>query len=190
MGANPDIWETYPRLDGTMRHFPEPVTEEKGDHIRAGWTVKTNVGLFEENGNNYTEGLVDGVAGSFLGLVKPGKKQNGVTNNDSHIEFIIDMKEPKTVNYFRIRHKRTGNVQLRWRKFSKIQGSNDGSRFFDIATDVAVTGYDISDKIMTGNIPISETVCRYLKFYGTSDCWDTSNGNSVQISELFIGKAE
>lgn len=190
MGANPDIWETYPRLDGSMRYFPEPVTEEEGDHIRAGWTVSTNTELFEENGNNYTEGLVDGVAGSFLGLVKPGKKQNGVTNNDSHIEFIIDMKEPKTVDYFRIRHKRTGNVQLRWRKFSKIEGSNDGISFFNIADDVEVTGYDSSDAIMTGNIRIPETVCRYLKFYGTSDCWDTSNGNSVQISELFIGKSE
>lgn len=194
LGANPEIWETYPRLEGDMRYFPAPAHEENDDHLRAGWTLRAHPGLFVEAGNSL-EGPLDGITGTFIGLVKPGRTHGIITNppvgSGGYIEFIIDMKKPLTVNYFRIRHKNTGNVQLRWRKFSQISGSNDGENFTLIDTDVAVTDYDMSDKVMTPNVSFKEATYRYLKFYAnTADCWDTANGNSVQMSEIYLGKAE
>ncbi len=195
LGANPDIWESYPRLDGEMRYFPAPILEQTGDYPRGGWTFSIDpFSTFVESGNS-VEGPLDGISGTFIGLVKPGKSYLGITNptveNGGYLHFIIDMKEPKSVNYFRIRHKNVGNVQLRWRKFSRILGSNNGVDFTVIDTDVAVTGYDVSDNIMTPNIPFAQATCRYLKFYAdANDCWDPVNGYSVQMSEIFLGKTE
>lgn len=191
LGANPDIWETYPRLVGDIREFPAPADEEGEDYLRKGWSLTTNLDLFAEAGNSL-DGPFDGIAGTFLGLVKPGKTHNGISNppvnEGGYIQFTIDMKKSQPVNYFRIRHKRTGNVQLRWRKFSQISGSNDGEHFTVIDTDVAVTGYDVSDNIMTPNIFFKEATYRYLRFYANAtDCWDPSSGNSVQMSEFYLG---
>ncbi|OJV31942.1 MAG: hypothetical protein BGO29_00430 [Bacteroidales bacterium 36-12] len=194
LDANPEIWESYPRLEGEMRYFPAPATENDEDYLRTGWTLSCDpFKLFEEEGN-LIDGALDSDAQTFFSLVKPGKMQGGVSNppveNGGYLHFIIDMKEPKNVNYFRIRHK-NNTIGLRWRKFSQILGSNDGENFTIIDTDVAVTGYSVAASIMTPNIFFPEATYRYLKFYANStDCWDTANNNSVQMSEIYLGKAE
>ena len=165
LGSNPEIWETYPRLDGELRYFPAPTYERENDYFRAGWELSSNLEEFDETGNCY-EGSVDGLPWTFAGFVKPGR----------------------TYNYFRIRHKNE-KIWLRWRKFSSISASLDGKHFNIIATDVAVTDYDKPDMIMTPDILIPETECRYLRFYADSeDCWDTTEGSSVQLTELYFGK--
>lgn len=191
LGSNPEIWETYPRLDGELRYFPAPTYERENDYFRAGWELSSNLEEFDETGNCY-EGSVDGLPWTFAGFVKPGRTYRGVYNpsveGGGHIQFTVDMKEPKTVNYFRIRHKNE-KIWLRWRKFSSISASLDGEHFKIIATDVAVTDYDKPDMIMTPDILIPETECRYLRFYADSeDCWDTTEGSSVQLTELYFGK--
>jgi uncharacterized sulfatase len=192
LGGNPDIWETYPRLEGDMRYFPAPMDGYDKDYSRLDWTVSIEpLELFSETGNSLT-GLLDNESATFLGIVKPGKTNGGVTNpsvtNGGYAHFIIDMKEAKTVNYFRIRHK-NARPELRWRKFSEISGSNDGTTFTTIAKDVAVTDYSIADKLITPNISFPDAAYRYLKFYSnTTDCWDTSALNSVQISEFYLGQ--
>lgn len=191
LGVNPDIWETYPRLEGEMRYFPAPMDEYNDDYSRTGWAVSIEpLQMFSETGNSL-EGLLDGDDATFLGIVKPGKTYGGFTNpsvaNGGYAHFIIDMKEAKTVNYFRIRHK-NARPELRWRKFTEISGSNDGTTFTTIAKNVAVTDYDKADILITPNIPFPEVNYRYLKFYGnTTDCWDTTL-NSLQMSELYLGK--
>jgi uncharacterized sulfatase len=192
LGDHPEIWETYPRLDGDMRYFPAPMEGNGADCSRTGWTVSIEpLDMFSE-ANNKLEGLLDGNAATFLGIVKPGKTQGGVANptvaNGGYAHFIIDMKEPTTVNYFRILHK-NAVLGLRWRKFTAISGSNDGTTFTTIATNVAIPGYGVAETLLTPNIPFPETTCRYLQFYaGATDCWDTSANNSVQISELYLGR--
>lgn len=188
LGNDPEIWERYPRLNGVMRYFPEHADEQDRDYRRIGWTVSTDIKLFNEAGN-CLEGPVDGLAGTFLGIVKPGKIYSGVTNpTGGHISFTVDMKQPMTVNYLRLRHKKTGMTQLRLRKFDKILGSNDGISFEVIETDIPITGYDISENIMTPDIHFKKSTYRYLKFYAENpECWDNTSGNSIQVSEIYLG---
>jgi uncharacterized sulfatase len=192
LGDNPEIWENYPRLEGEMRYFPAPMEEQDDDYSRTGWTVSIEpLKMFSETGNTL-EGLMDGDGTTFLGIVKPGKTHGGFTNpsvaNGGYAHFIIDMKEAKTVNYFRIHHK-NARIELRWRKFTEISGSNDGATFTPIAANVAVPNYGTADILITPNILFPETTCRYLKFYAnTTDCWDTSALNSVQIAEFYLGR--
>ncbi len=192
LGTNPEIWETYPRLDGEIRYFPVPIEESDKDYSRTGWTVSIEpLKMFSETGNSLG-GLIDNDATTFLGIVKPGKTYGGFTNppvtNGGYAHFIIDMKEAKTVNYFRIRQK-NARVELRWRKFTEISGSNDGTNFTTIATNVVIPDHNLPEILITPDIPFPEATYRYLKFYAnTTDCWDTSALNSVQISEFYLGK--
>lgn len=177
------------------------VTPFYGDYSRDNWTssIPEKIGTFKEikdgkNINIVDRGMFDNDFTTFLGLVKPGKSHGSVTVEENppvseggETYFIVDMKEPLTVNYFRIRHKL--DVDLRWWKFTSISGSNDGQNFTEIAKDVEVPGYDVSEKPESPDIPLKETTYRYLKFYAnTDDCWNPESRNSVQIVELYIGR--
>lgn len=178
------------------------VTPFYGDYSRDNWTSSIpEIGTFIENkdGKNINivdRGMFDNDFTTFLGLVKPGKTHGRVTvemnppvSKGGATYFIVDMKEPLAVNYFRIRHKL--DVDLRWWKFTSISGSNDGQNFTEIAKDVAVTGYEVSENPESPNIPLKETTYRYLKFYAnTDDCWNPESRNSVQIVELYIGRSK
>lgn len=190
-GGNPEIKNT----------FNVTVIPFYGDYPRKGWTasINENIGTFIENkdGTNINiveNGIFDENYTTFLGLVKPGKAHGRVTvamnpsvEDGGCIYFIVDMKEARTVNYFRLRHRQ--DTFLRWWKFSKILGSSDGKDFTVIAENIEVTDCKIKEKTESPDISFPETTCRYLKFYADSDeCWDMAKGNSVQITELYIGR--
>lgn len=178
------------------------VTPFYGDYPRDNWTSSIpEIGTFIENKDNKNinivdRGMFDNDFTTFLGLVKPGKSHGRVTvdmnppvSKGGETYFIVDMKEPLAVNYFRIRHKL--DVDLRWWKFTSISGSNDGLNFTEIAKDVEVPGYDVSENRESPDIPLKETTYRYLKFYAnTDDCWNPESRNSVQIVELYIGRKQ
>lgn len=120
--------------------------------------------------------------------------------------FTIDMGKAMLVNYFRIQNisKDRDDVQVRLCKFNKIEGSNDGSTFETIATDLswdnAIALGTTNEQgrpeynLETENIKFSKTVnYRYLKF----SCWDPdcferritngTQGGSGQIAEFYLG---
>lgn len=120
--------------------------------------------------------------------------------------FTIDMGKIQAVNYFRIQNisKDRDDVQVRFCKFNKIEGSNDGTQFTTIATDLswenAIALGTTNDQgrpeynFETDNIKFNETVSyRYLRF----SCWDPdcferkivggTQGGSGQIAEFYLG---
>ena len=48
------------------------------------------------------------------------------------------MKQSQSVNYFRIRHRNTNGVFIRWYGFDQILGSNDGENFTLIASNIVI----------------------------------------------------
>lgn len=120
--------------------------------------------------------------------------------------FTIDMGKTQAVNYFRIQNisKDRDDVQVRFCKFNKIEGSNDGTQFETIATDlewenaIALGTTNGQGKpeynFETENIKFGKTVnFRYLRF----SCWDPDcferkivdgkQGGSGQIAEFYLG---
>lgn len=120
--------------------------------------------------------------------------------------FTIDMGKIQAVNYFRIQNisKDRDDVQVRFCKFNKIEGSNDGTQFTTIATDLswenAIALGTTNNQgrpeynFETDNIKFNETVSyRYLRF----SCWDPdcferkivggTQGGSGQIAEFYLG---
>lgn len=120
--------------------------------------------------------------------------------------FTIDMGKTQAVNYFRIQNisKDRDDVQVRFCKFNKIEGSNDGTQFETIATDLewenAIALGTTNDQgrpeynFETENIKFGKTVnFRYLRF----SCWDPdcferkivggTQGGSGQIAEFYLG---
>ena len=120
--------------------------------------------------------------------------------------FTIDMGKIQAVNYFRIQNisKDRDDVQVRFCKFNKIEGSNDGTQFETIATDLewenAIALGTTNDQgrpeynFETENIKFGKTVnFRYLRF----SCWDPDcferkivdgkQGGSGQIAEFYLG---
>lgn len=143
--------------------------------------------------------LLDGDFNTNLCLVRPGKKHGTAPNRaepaiGEALHFTIDMLEPRKVSYFRLRHRNANEVFLRWHSFDQILGSDDGENFEVIATDVKVVDVG-SSNIESPDIEIPLSTYRYIKFYGKeAKCFFQSNytsqGNTVQIQELYLGYRE
>lgn len=159
----------------------------KGDYSREEWTLMSSHDVFDEGSNSLTSPL-DGDFDTWFGLVKPGKSWKEVSIPDSEgIYFIVDMKEEKTVNYFKIRHRNDSQIFLRYRLIEEVYGSNDGENFTLIASDVPVTDYEQPEP-MSPNLSIPESTYRYFKFYCKKEaCFDPSRGSTVQMSEFYLG---
>lgn len=182
---------------------------DPNDLDRTGWTISDQTGTINGAGGNATAAFDDefdacfyrdGEAkGSNFGLNK--QKADGVQTY-----FVVDMKAEQSVNYLRIMHIscRNGDRACRWTKFAEILGSNDGTNFTSIATDVTIpdleyaTGTDPNDggkrnldKARTcSNIKFTKSSYRYLKFVGDNTCFNKDSGNTVQIAELYLGLDE
>ncbi|MFD2825054.1 Ig-like domain-containing protein [Leeuwenhoekiella polynyae] len=159
----------------------------KGDYSREGWTLKSSQDVFDEGSNSLTSPLDDDID-TWFGLVKPGKSWKEVSIPDSEgVYFIVDMKEEKTVNYFKIRHRNDSQIFLRYRLIEEVYGSNDGENFTLIASDVSVTDYELPEP-MSPNLSIPESTYRYFKFYCKKEaCFDPSRGSTAQMSEFYLG---
>ena len=163
-----------------------------GDYPRAGWSVTASQELFTGEGNSLT-GAIDGDENTMLALVRPSKTFREISvpsaANGGYIHFVINMQKPQKVNYFRIRHRNTTQLFLRYLMIEEISGSNDGVNFTTIATDVEVTNARTAEEIESPNIPIPVSKYRYLKFYcQKNECfYSMSQGASAQLREIYLG---
>ncbi|MDR2627314.1 MAG: Ig-like domain-containing protein [Dysgonamonadaceae bacterium] len=182
--ANPEVKAT---ITVTSQLF-------RGDYSRKGWVMSaaSQNPLFTNTTdmtvNNLTTAL-DGDLSTAFALVKPGKSVSGVScPADSAVWFIVDMKQEREINYFRLRNRDT-MLGLMWQRFDEISGSHDGENFTTIATYVTGTGVYGE----TANIAFRTCTYRYVKFYGkdpicyTSNVSGESGRGSLQIIELYLG---
>ena len=168
-----------------------------GDYPREGWTMTASHKLPINTNNpekNSIGAALDGDLTTNFCLVRPGKTNGSGDDKVSvpsgaTIFFIVDMKEPREVDYFRIHHRDNTQEFIRYRKFDQILGSNDNVTFTEIANNVVVPDAAVNAVDITVNIPIPLSNYRYIKFTaGSSGCFNPSRGNTVQIKELYLGK--
>lgn len=175
------------------------VSRFEGDYDRVSWTMTASQDpatqwTTTEEGNSILAAL-DGNSATNFCLIKPGQTWGGVTiPSDEPLWFTIDMKIQQPVSYFRIKHRAQNFTGLRWRGFEKIEGSNDGQNFEEIATDVFVPGWDLADSYQSANIeiPAYEKTYRYIRFYASSaganeQYFARTDRRSVQIEEIYLG---
>lgn len=170
-----------------------------GDYSRDGWTVTASHELMIATNNpegNSLSAAIDGDLATNFCLVRPGKTSGTTTKvtvpSGAAIYFTVDMQTAQDVNYFRIRHRNITQTFIRWYGFDEISGSNDGTNFEVIATDVVIPDAATASQQESVNIPLPTSSYRYLRFYAQkAQCFYqssyTSQGNTVQIQELYLG---
>lgn len=186
-----------PAIKATL---PVSVTIFSGDYPRSGWTMIASHPLFLTTANDEKNSLasaLDGDLSTNFCMVRPGKSfgtdPNKVTvPSGDALFFVVDMQKAQEVNYFRIRHRNTSQLFLRWYQFDEISGSNDGVNFDVIATNVAILNVETASEQESPDISIPTSTYRYIKFYAKeAACFYqssyTSSGSSVQIQELYLG---
>ena len=140
--------------------------------------------------------------GTAFCLCCPGRDTGGVNLKEESTTtyeswFMIDMGKVQEVNYFRISNISTDpdDVLVRYKGFTEILGSNDGSEFTRIAENVSFENAITTDSGSTynretANISIPNSEYRYIKFrmLGTT-CYGPLNktGGSAQIEEFYLG---
>lgn len=151
------------------------------------WTVETSA-LYEETGLNYMkdgstglpEHIIDGKAGTFLSLLKPGKTYGGCTAPaDAKLFFVVDMGGETEFNHV-VFQQRKLNSNVAPLSIS-ISGSNDGRNFVDIKTNVA-TPYTNANPY---DVDVDLVKYRYVKVEYLT--WGAS-GNTAQTAEFNVGK--
>ena len=188
---------------------------DSNDLDRTGWSMSAS-GPIKGTGGRATAAL-DEVFGTssfptasasipasdetIFGLDRPGKNGAGDT-----IWFVVDMQQPRNVNYFRIMHQGVRNADrgCRWNGFTLIEGSNDNSEWTPIAENVELPDMsyksqldpndggtrNIDDYRTTSNVKFPSTVnYRYLRFVGKAANF-TGNNGTCQIAELYLGLDE
>ena len=106
--------------------------------------------------------------------------------------FTIDMGKQQKVNYFRISNISTfkDDVRVRFKKFTEISGSNDGTDFTPIVTEFDFSSIQkVLENRETGNLKITESDYRYLRFsFKGTECFGPDVvGSTAQIEEFYLG---
>ena len=109
--------------------------------------------------------------------------------------FTIDMGKQQKVNYFRISNISTfkDDVRVRFKKFTEISGSNDGTNFTPIETEFDFSSIQsVLENRNTGNLEIHECEYRYMRFSfkGTECFGPDALGSTAQIEEFYMGYQE
>ena len=109
--------------------------------------------------------------------------------------FTIDMGKEQKVNYFRISNISTfkDDVRVRFKKFTEISGSNNGTNFTPITTELDFSSIQaVLETRNTGNIEIPECNYRYLRFsFRGTECFGPDVlGSTAQIEEFYMGYQE
>lgn len=190
-------------LDKELNAGVSPLTLSftiKSWNERANWKVTTSITY--SNGNNYSkdgatgkpEDILDDDATTFLSLVKPGKKYDGcvAAGLEVPVFFIVDMGMPQSFNYFTWVHRTTNQFNYLRVWGISMYGSNDGSNFTEIKSDIDIPYENNTDEI---KIDIPESSYRYIKVQYTkwSDLVDIAEGGSksgstLQVAEFNVGK--
>lgn len=178
-----------------------------GDYSRSGWSMTCSQDPLPDlsGRNNSLTAMLDGNANTVFCITRPGKKTGGIDLGGVdaatyQIDFTIDMKSVRKINYFRLDHLSNKGPDLgtRMAGFTQILGSTDGTDFTVIAENVNFAEHArVLENTSTENIAIPETECRYIRFEMVGiDCYDpgvnadgadTNNGNSAQIKEIYLG---
>lgn len=212
--SNPDVKATitvtvnqyvgdYPRFEGDENDGQAAVTGENWY-----WTMTFSDELLTPdveklvNGrNNSLTAMLDGRTVATRGGTDDAALTNGTafcvknrgTAADHEAYFTIDMGRPQLVNYFRISNISThkDDVRTRFCKFNKIEGSNDGSSFTTIKTELDFSDVQsVLENRESGNITIPKSNYRYLKFtFKGTECFgpDGQSGATAQIEEFYLG---
>ena len=200
--------KNHPDIKATMT---VSITEFFGDYDRSKWSMSFSHGWKADSsiGSSATA-AIDGNESTTLSMDRPGR--NGLSATDE-IWFQIDRGDnPGKVNYVRIRHRPEGNNNdnrlVRWWGFNRIEGSNDGKNFEIIAERVALTpDPNVYENLLTDNVAIPENEYRYLRFIGWNDVTTAAPqlgfycargvdhgginpGNTIQINEIYLGRAK
>ena len=193
--------KNHPDIKATMT---VTISEFFGDYDRSNWSMTFSHDLFPDGPTkNYDKAAIDGDLSTILMLIRPGKQWGSTSIQkvpaNEEIWFTVDMKKANPVNYFRIQHRdaTSSYMVVRWRGFSRIEGSNDGKTFELIASKVAIPDVEVVEKDISPDIQLPTTVkYRYLRFIGGTDgfCYNggsaTSSGSTVQIKEFYLGRAQ
>jgi len=183
------------------------------DLDRTGWKISEKSHGYSGTGSNDTAAFDDvfdpcfftTVKGTNFGLSKPAA--------GTEFYFVVDMQQVQTVNYFRIKHQscRSTDFAPRWWGFIRIEGSNDGTNFTTVTSDLCTTPDEFKgrypknglvdpndgDKTAnrehakyrdTPNISFPKCSYRYLKFVANNTSVGT--GKSAQIAEFYLGLDE
>lgn len=178
-----------------------PVTTSifSGDYPRTNWVLTASQVMFKtatDAEKNSLQAAVDGDITTNFCMVRPGKNYgtnpNVIAVSGEALYFIVDMQQSQDVNYFRIRHRDTSAAYIRWYRFDEILGSNDGTTFQSIATNVTIPNAGTASVQESPDISIPKSKYRYIKFYAKeAACFYqssyTSQGSSIQIQELYLG---
>lgn len=214
-----DVTVSSTRTPSLTASIPVNVSEFRGYYPRneaeiAAWALPAEPWSLETSQNPLAgitdcgQGLLspfDGEPGpgiTCLALIRPGKSGGGISiPSGEALWFVVDMKQPRVVNRFKIDH-RVDNPQVRPWGFDEISGSNDGDNFTTIATNVLLTtGYpgaavegDVANVAVHSNEVsfANETAYRYIRFHAqTAQCFYQKNyssaGSAVQYRELNLG---
>lgn len=153
------------------------------DVDRSKWSITTLYPYTPDGSTGLPEHMFDGNNGTFMSI---GKPSGGAANaaGQTEVYFTIDLKEALEVDCFRLRHRDAGRDQLKvWQM--KVQGSDDGVSFKDIAVDVDIpTGRSTSD-VDQPHIAIPKSKHQYYRFYLTD--WKKGSGQNMQIAEFYLG---
>lgn len=190
------------------------------DCDRTGWSVSAASGPIRGTGGSETAPFDDAFCPNFygtdtgtnFGLTRPGKTNKNPAESvpaDARIWFVVDMQQPRAVNYFRIKHLscRNSDRGTRWWKFVEILGSDTGEEgsWVSVATDVAVPeeakansqqidpndggSRNLDHYRDTPNVKFPKANYRYLKFVADKNCF-TGTTTTVQFGEFYLGLDE
>lgn len=142
------------------------------------WVVTTSHKLNQGDTSisNAPESLVDGDLSTILSMVKPGKSYGGVEVPEGE-EVFVTIDFGQTLEFNAVRLVNRNSQQYLNAKAVSFYGSDDGASFTEITTNAKLP--TAAENI----IKFGKTVqYRYLKM--TMDEWDTSQGSTMQFSEL------
>lgn len=128
--------------------------------------------------------MIDGDTKSSFLFVKPGRTFGGISVPEGEKPwFMIDLKEVTDMTYLVFRHRDFSNTSsfLRASKGSFYGKNSESEEFkpilenFAIATNATEVRIDFPEKVSY----------RYVKF--VIEEWDAVNGNTIQVSEFYLG---
>lgn len=125
---------------------------------------------------------------SFISFAKPGRAM-APNANIGDIFIPIDMQKELKINQIYFRH-RSSNTLARLRVWEfDLLGSDNGVDFYILEENVEIPGATVDSQNIESVVLLDQVhTVRYIKIVPTK--WDTSNGNTMQMSDLKVGYDE
>lgn len=170
---------TVTTADGSNKSTQTFITV-KPDLYRANWAMTLT---WSSTASPDFPNVIDGNLTTFMNIPKPIRHAAGPPDGVP-FGFIIDLRAPKTINYFRLMH-RNDQLGLRLRKLS-LFGSNDNITYNPITPQGISIQYEPQSFITIDDQMITESTYRYIKII--CDDWDKNANSVIQITEFYLGR--